>query len=158
MADPRAKQGPITAKKSDGGNGRGPGGKDGLAIKVPAEFIDVMMQTAALAYARGKLGDALGIYEGVILARPEWSRPVVGKAAVQFKQGDLDAAEKSYRTALALDPKDRETRLYWGEFLWQARGQEQQAKEHLMKALELDPRGSCGQRAQIMLKLMTEKK
>lgn len=158
MADPRAKLGTIKANKGAGGGSKDANGKNGLAITIPTELIEVMMQTAALAYSRGNLDDALGIYDGVVLARPDWSRPLVGKAAILFRRGDLDGAEKAYRAALALNPKDGEAHLYWGEFLWQARANQEQAKEHLMKALELDPKGPAGSRAQIMLKLVNEKK
>jgi tetratricopeptide (TPR) repeat protein len=127
---------------------------NGLAIPVAEGVIEVMMATAAMAYDRDRLDDALNLYRGVALARPKWSRPRVGEGAVLYRMRDVAGAEAAYRAALALNPKDHEAHLYFGELAWQALGDIQQAKQHLNETYRLDPKGPHGARAQVMLQLI----
>lgn len=61
------------------------------------------------------------------------------RAGVALAEGRRDAAIEEYRQAVAADPSNVEARLALGTLLAQA-GSDDEAKAHLSKAIELDPR------------------
>ena len=96
--------------------------------------------------------DAINIYTGVKLLRPDWSRPHVGEGAARYAQKKVQEAERAYRQALKINPKDQEAHLYLGELIWNERKDARAATTHLGKAFELKPMSPIGERAKHILK------
>ena len=84
-----------------------------------------------------KLADARAAFEkGLALCEREPFLVIVGD--IQHELGDLDAAERSFRRALKLDPSNDETHFGLGR-LALARRDWSAAVEHLQEAARLDP-------------------
>lgn len=84
-----------------------------------------------------KLGDARTAFEKALALR-EREPLLVIVGDIQLALGDLDAAERSFRRALELDPSNDETHFGLGR-LAVARGDWSAAVEHLQEAARLDP-------------------
>src|SRR5579864_5418595 len=68
--------------------------------------------------------------------RPEMLRL---RAAVESASGDLDAANRDLKEALALAPNNVNSLMNFGTLLWKL-GQKDAARETFNKILELDPK------------------
>lgn len=82
---------------------------------------EVRLELAALYFSRGQALPALDELRQALALRPEWPEALGLQALIQAAQGDLAAAEASFRRALTLAPTDGDLLHNHGWFLCQQR-------------------------------------
>jgi tetratricopeptide (TPR) repeat protein len=121
--------------------------KPGPIISATPEEKTFLMFSATVAYQKGDFAKAAVIYKGLEVLMPEWSKPSTGRGMALFRASDYDGAERCYRRAIEIDPKDQEAHLYLGELLWRIRMDRDEAMQHLVTARTLDEGSILGRRA-----------
>ncbi len=110
------------------------------AIQLDPAYFDAYYNLGLAAAAAGNLSQALTAYETALAIRPD-SLDARYNFAVVLMQGNyvLDSAHE-LESLLAKYPKDARAHVALGNLYAQQLRQPAQAKEHYLKALELDPR------------------
>jgi Flp pilus assembly protein TadD len=112
------------------------------AIQADPRYVKRYVQLARLAVREGRMEDAIRITDRAIVDRYTQSLPVYFYNAVaNLAVGRLDAAEKSARKAMELDPGHTFPKCenLLGTVL-AAKGDRQGAAEHMKKYLEFSPK------------------
>ncbi len=107
---------------------------------------DLAMDRAELLTAAGRAADALAVYELVLTAYPSSSRAQLGLGLAAAQLGDLDGAERAWRTAADLAPNDPRAFINLAA-LAEDRDNIEQAIELLDDALQIDPSNATARRA-----------
>jgi tetratricopeptide (TPR) repeat protein len=110
------------------------------------------MEAGFICRDAGRYQHARDIFLGVRALRPGSEIPEVGLGTVAFQQGDFPQAARHYKRAIERNPQSAWAHAHHGELALFAKNK-QQAREHLQRALELDPTGEYGAMARDLLKL-----
>jgi hypothetical protein len=86
-------------------------GRWGMVVVPPGEFpanptLTGYMDAAAGVEAVGRLDDAAAAYQAAAARWPAEALPRLGLANVAYARGDISAAERGFRAASRLDPRD----------------------------------------------------
>jgi tetratricopeptide (TPR) repeat protein len=126
------------------------GSYDGEGFVVPAPQpapapLPITYADGEAAYNAGKYADAKVIFEGYVGTHPKnaFGHYMLGLSA--WKNKDLDAAEKAFHDALAIDPKHFKSHVNLSRVLIDGKKYDE-AVEVLSKAGELDPKSADVQR------------
>jgi type IV pilus assembly protein PilF len=82
---------------------------------------EVRLELAALYFSRGQSQTALEELRQAMALRPEWAEAFGMQGLIQAAQGDLAAAEASFKRALGIAPGDGDVLHNYGWFLCQQR-------------------------------------
>ena len=96
-----------------------------------------LIKTAQAAFAARDWQNAVKTYSDLLRGRPQWAAIWVQLGHAHKEQGDLAAAEASYRRALALEPQTADTHLQLGHVL-KLRQRSAEGVESYMEALRRD--------------------
>ncbi|MEO1056780.1 MAG: O-antigen ligase family protein [Actinomycetota bacterium] len=107
---------------------------------------DLAMDRAELLTAAGRATDALAVYDLVLTAYPSSSRAHLGLGLAAAQLGNLEGAERAWRTAADLAPNDPRALINLAA-LAEDRDNIEQAIELLDDALQIDPSNATARRA-----------
>ena len=115
-------------------------------VQTSHEEIAFLMEAGLICRDSRRFSLAVEIFTGVRSLVPKSEVPEVALGTVRFAEGDLDKAVRHYQTALKLNPNSAYAHVHLGEALvFGNKGSE--ARAHLKRALEFDPRGKIGDMA-----------
>lgn len=102
---------------------------------------------ALLELAAGRLDEAEGLVRQSLSLGHKQASPLFVLGRIRLRQGNLPAASHAFQAALVREPNFIEARVAWAE-VWIEQGEQEKAKENLLKALEHTPDHS---RARLLL-------
>ncbi len=105
-------------------------------MKGEQPLYDMILAHALLA--KGETLGAASAYQRAVKAKPALAGPHIGLAGTYFAMGEVDAAGREAREALAAAPKDPDA-LYWAGKVAEAKGDAGAAREYYRSALEARP-------------------
>jgi Flp pilus assembly protein TadD len=114
------------------------------------EEIGLLMEAGIIYRDSRKFGEAFEVLNGVRALLPKSDVAEVALGTVSFQQGDFDAAERHYRSALELNPRSAYAYAHLGELAIFQKNKAQ-ATVHLKEAIKLDPRGVYGKLARTLM-------
>jgi tetratricopeptide (TPR) repeat protein len=113
----------------------------GLALEyttVRAEAAEVHNNVAVLMLQLGRPAAALAHYNAALNLYPYEVPSLTGRGSLEYKEGDLNAAEKDFSQALRLTPSSSVT-CYWLGRVLEGKGELRRAQSAYETALELSP-------------------
>ena len=114
------------------------------------EEIALMMEAGFVYRDSNRFQEARQIFEGVQALLPHSDVIDVALGTVEFHQGHFDAATRHYARALEKNAQSAYAHAHLGEaYLFKLKKNE--ARQHLHKAIQLDPRGDFGKLARSLL-------
>jgi Flp pilus assembly protein TadD len=122
-------------------------------IQATTDEIAFLMEAGMVYRDAHEFGPAEAVFKGVRELVPSSEVPDVALGTLRFEQGDLPGAVKHYRQALEKNPQSAFAHSHLGEahlFLREPAA----AREHLQKAIGLDPRGETGKFARGLVELL----
>lgn len=123
------------------------------ALRLTPRSADALAFRGEVRIANGRFGDALGDLGAALAERPDEARYLMLRASVHRRLGDMIAARDDARFATEKAPDMPEAWLERGRV--EARmGQKPEARQSLLRAVELDREGEIGRRAQVALQRM----
>ncbi|MEZ5356690.1 MAG: tetratricopeptide repeat protein [Bryobacteraceae bacterium] len=102
--------------------------------------IELLMEAGYIYRDAGRYHEARDVFRGVRALAPASETPEVALGTVAFQQSDFRAAAKHYARALDMNPRCALAHAHLGELRLFEKDKDG-AREHLKKAVELDPRG-----------------
>ena len=115
-------------------------------VRASQEEIAFLMEAGMICRDARRFPEAAEIFTGVRSLVPKSEVPEVALGTVRFAEGDLDKAIRQYEIALKLNPASAYAHVHLGEALLFGKKREE-ARTHLKRAVELDPRGKMGDMA-----------
>lgn len=110
------------------------------------EEVAFLMEAGIVCRDARRFSQAAEIFTGVRSLVPKSEVPDVALGTVRFAEGDLEKAIRYYRSALSIHPGSALAHAHLGEaYLFGKKPAE--ARTHLKRAIELDPRGKIGDMA-----------
>jgi tetratricopeptide (TPR) repeat protein len=130
-----------------------------MAWKVaPAKDEIALLMEAGFVYRDArKFQEARDVFRAVRALLPSSEVAEVALGTVCFEEADFAGAVKHYKTAIELNPNSGYAHAHLGEALL-FRMDKEQARVHLSKALELEPRGEIRRLASSLIELTDEVK
>ena len=122
-------------------------------LQTSTDEIAFLMEAGLVYSDAHEFKEAETVFRGVRELLPSSEVPDVALGTLRFEQGDLPGAVKHYRQALDKNPQSAYAHSHLGEahlFLRQA----PEAREHLQRAIALDPRGDTGKFARGLVELL----
>jgi tetratricopeptide (TPR) repeat protein len=113
------------------------------------EEIGLLMEAGIIYRDSRKFVEAHLVFDGVRALLPKSDVVEVALGTVSFQQGDFEAAEEHYRSALELNPRSAYAYAHLGELAIFQKNKAQ-AAVHLKEAIKLDPRGAYGKFARTL--------
>jgi Flp pilus assembly protein TadD len=113
------------------------------------EEIGLLMEAGIIYRDSRKFVEARVVFNGVRALLPKSDAVEVALGTVSFQQGDFEAAEGHYRSALELNPRSAYAYAHLGELAIFQKNKAQAAM-HLKEAIKLDPRGVYGKFARTL--------
>lgn len=111
----------------------------GELVRRHPENIDISFARARLANSLGAYDEALEAVEGVLEARPDWTRALLLRATIQrSRAGEPAAALPDLKEAVAAHPEDRGLRLTYARYLVDS-GQVAEARRQFSHLAKEDP-------------------
>lgn len=115
-------------------------------LEVSHEEIAFLMEAGFISREAKRFDRATEIFAGVRSLSPKSEVPEVALGTVWFAAGELQKAIRHYESALKMNPSSAYAHAHLGEALLFAKKRDE-ARTHLKRALELDPRGKMGDMA-----------
>ncbi len=122
-------------------------------LQAPIDEIAFLMEAGMVYRDAHEFKEAETVFRGVRELLPSSEVPDVALGTLRFESGDLPGAIKLYQQAIEKNPQSAYAHSHLGEahvFLRQPK----EAREHLQRALALDPRGESGKFARGMMELL----
>jgi hypothetical protein len=111
-----------------------------VAPAAPNPAVNTLLAEAQKNYDKGRFQKALALYDQANALAPEDPAVALGRGLNYYELGDLDHASAALTKALELDGKSARAELMLGAIA-QERHQNDMAKQHYKRYLELDPKG-----------------
>lgn len=119
-------------------------------VQASQEQIAFLMEAGLIYRDAKRFQEAEQVFNGVRSLAPKSEVPEVALGTLRFAEGNLEGAIRHYQTALQLNPRSAFAHAHLGE-AHLFRKEPEQAREHLKKAGEIDPRGEFGELARSLM-------
>ena len=119
------------------------------------EEVAFLMEAGLIYRDSGKFADAEAVFRGVRALIPASEVPEVALGTLAVGQGDFKAAVLHYQNAIKLNERSAFAHAHLGE-AYVLSQDFQEARKHLGRALELDPRHEAGRFAKGVLEFLDQ--
>jgi len=125
----------------------------GWTTEVPHDEIAFLTEAGFIYRDAHRFTEAEEVFRGVQALLPASEMPSIAIGTVRFEQGDLAAAIAQYERALKQNEQSALAHAHLGE-AHLFRRETDKARDHLKRALQLEPRGETAKFARGLLELL----
>jgi tetratricopeptide (TPR) repeat protein len=115
-------------------------------VQVSNDEVALLMEAGLIYRDARRFDDAAVVFKGVRALLPKSDVPEIALGTLEFERGNVDLAITHYQAALRINSNSAYAHAHIAEVQVFRRNLEA-AREHVRRAVELDPRGEVGRYA-----------
>lgn len=123
-------------------------------VQVSNDEVALLMEAGLIYRDARRFADAAVVFKGVRALLPKSEVPEIALGTLEFERGNLDTATTHYQAALRINNNSAYAHSHLAE-VHVIRRDFAPAREHVRRAVELDPRGEVGRYARSLAEWIT---